>query len=214
MVVQAATIGLWKRIQYLTNCDPSYERLWKTAADPHSDLSESHGVVIDSSGRIHVPANEELRIFLISENHDVPLGDHFGAERTLDLVQRHWTWTGIARDIREYVRLCHECQWQKHLNTTPAGLLHPYRSEETLATHYPRLSRRTPAFRKRSPHSSPRHGETSFQSMSVSNRARPRSTHDKRPRYSRSESLQNTECPKSSSPIVAPSSHPKYRNIS
>ena len=125
MVVQAATVGLWKRIQYLANCDPSYERLRKAAADPHSDLSESHGVVIDSSGRIHVPSDEELRTFLISENHDVPLGGHFGAERTLDLVQRHWTWTGIARDIREYVRSCHECQRQKHLNTTPAGLLHP-----------------------------------------------------------------------------------------
>ena len=102
-----------------------YERFRKAAADPQSDLSETQGVVVDSSGRILVPSDKELRTFLISENHDTPLGGHFGAERTLELVQRHWTWTGIARDIREYVRSCRECQLQKHMNAAPAGLLHP-----------------------------------------------------------------------------------------
>ena len=80
---------------------------------------------MDSSGRILVPSDKELRTFIIAENHDTPLGGHFGAERTLELVQRHWTWTGIARDIREYVRSCRECQLQKHMNAAPAGLLHP-----------------------------------------------------------------------------------------
>ena len=34
MVVQAATVGLWKRIRYLAEHDSTYERLRKAAADP------------------------------------------------------------------------------------------------------------------------------------------------------------------------------------
>ena len=125
-----ALVGLWKRIKYLASLDPSYEKLRSTAKDPQSPNSEWQGVVIDSGGRIFVPADDELRMMLIAENHDGPLNGHFGAERTQELVERYWVWQGLARDVREYVRSCRQCQLQKHSTRLPPGKLHPI-----VATH-------------------------------------------------------------------------------
>ena len=75
--------------------------------------------------RSSYPNDDEIRTLLISENYDSPFSGHFGAERTQELVQRHWTWQGLARDAREYVRSCRECQLQKHSTYAPLGKLHP-----------------------------------------------------------------------------------------
>ena len=124
-VIHAAHVGLWKRLRYLAANDPEYRKLRDLANDPKTDLSEWKGVVLDGSGRIFVPNDDEIRTLLISENHDSPFSGHFGAERTQELVQRHWTWQGLARDAREYVRSCRECQLQKHSTHAPPGRLHP-----------------------------------------------------------------------------------------
>ena len=124
-VIHAAHVGLWKRLCYLATHDPEYKKLQAMAHDPKTDLSEWKGVVVDGTGRIFVPDNDEIRTLLISENHDSAFGGHFGAERTQELVQRHWTWHGLARDVREYVRTCRECQTQKHSTHPTPGKLHP-----------------------------------------------------------------------------------------
>ena len=124
-VVHAAHVGLWKRLRYLAAQDPEYRKLRVLAQDPKTDLSEWKGVVLDGVGRIFVPDNDEIRTLLISENHDSAFSGHFGAKRTQGLVQRHWTWHGLARDVRDYVRSCRECQVQKHSTHPTHGKLHP-----------------------------------------------------------------------------------------
>ena len=60
--------------------------------------------------RVCVPAQEAVRHEILYLFHDCPSAGHWGVQKTLDLVQRHYTWPGIAKDIREYVEACAECQ--------------------------------------------------------------------------------------------------------
>ena len=162
-VIHAAHVGLWKRIRYLADHDLGYRRLRSLAGDPKTDLSEWRGVVIDGAGRIFVPEDDELRTMLISENHDSPFGGHFGSDRTQELLQRHWTWHGLARDVREYVRSCRECQTQKHNTHAVPGKLYPITARRSMANCHPRPGRRPAAFRQSPVHLRIGHGRQIFQ---------------------------------------------------
>ena len=124
-VINALLAGIWKRLLMAAHHDDEYGKLLKLAEDPDTNYTLWHGVVVDEKGRILVPNDPELRTLLLSENHDGSLAGHFGSEKTLELVQRYWTWSGLAKDVREYVRSCVECQRHKHLTRTSPGELHP-----------------------------------------------------------------------------------------
>ena len=162
MVVQAATVGLWKRIRYLAEHDPMYEQLRKAAADPQSDLSETQGVVVDSSGRILVPSDEELRTFLISENHDTPLRRAFrgranprACTATLDMDRHRSRHQGIRPVMpRMPITEAHE--------RCPGGPTTPYRGPETLAARYLRPGWRIASIREGTQHPDRGHGRQIF----------------------------------------------------
>ena len=60
--------------------------------------------------RIYVPNNAEIRKLILQEAHDSPYSIHPGNSKTyLDLKERFW-WTGMKKDIAEYVAVCDVCQ--------------------------------------------------------------------------------------------------------
>ena len=42
--------------------------------------------------------------------HDVPMSGHFGWEKTLARVGKHFWWPGVTINVAEYCRLCKVCQ--------------------------------------------------------------------------------------------------------
>jgi hypothetical protein len=66
-----------------------------------------------------------VRVQVLSECHDGPLGGHFGRAKTGSLVRRLAFWVGQDRDMAEYVRTCQTCQRTKAEHGGPRGLLHP-----------------------------------------------------------------------------------------
>ena len=42
--------------------------------------------------------------------HAIPLAGHLGVAKTLDRVLQHYFWPGIFSDVRQYCRVCPECQ--------------------------------------------------------------------------------------------------------
>ncbi|KAI0998144.1 hypothetical protein K3495_g10050 [Podosphaera aphanis] len=46
-------------------------------------------------------------------SHDSPLSGHWGTARTVELVQRNYYWSNMARDIRDYVAGCQLCARNK-----------------------------------------------------------------------------------------------------
>ena len=124
-VLNTKLVGIWRRLQIAAQDDPIYSKSRDLANDPDTNYSWWRGLVVDEAGRIVVPDDPELKTLLISENHDPTTAGHFGSEKTKELIERYWTWTGLARDVREYIRSCVQCQKQKHSNRPPAGTLYP-----------------------------------------------------------------------------------------
>lgn len=74
---------------------------------------------------ILVPEDDTLRQRCIALHHNVPAAGHPGRAVTLDLVQRHFWWPSVRRDVQEFVTKCHSCQTMKSQTQKPAGLLQP-----------------------------------------------------------------------------------------
>ncbi len=60
-----------------------------------------------------IKGNKEKKIIL-NDFHVLPTGGHAGATRMTKNVKKRYHWTGMDRDIRDYVRKCDACQRFKH----------------------------------------------------------------------------------------------------
>ena len=59
--------------------------------------------------RVYVPTNTEIRKLILQEAHDSPYSIHPGNTKMyLDLKERFW-WTGMKKDIADYVAVCDVC---------------------------------------------------------------------------------------------------------
>jgi transposase InsO family protein len=81
--------------------------------------------ILRKADRVYVPHQEAIRNRLLELFHDCPSGGHWGRDKTLQLVQRHFTWNGIADDVRAYVATCPVCQGKAIHRHRPYGQLEP-----------------------------------------------------------------------------------------
>ena len=73
--------------------------------------------------RVYVPNDPEIRKLILQEAHDSPYSIHPGnTKMCLDLKDTFW-WTGMKKDIAEYVAVCDVCQRVKAEHQKPEGLL-------------------------------------------------------------------------------------------
>ena len=128
-IVHSLLAGLWRCMKSAAVDDPEYQRLFKQAQDEDSSLRKWRDLLVDAEDRILVPCDNELRTLIISEAHDSPMAGHFGMDRTLEILRRHWHWRGMQQDLRDYVKSCLSCQRAKHPTAKTAGELHPILAE-------------------------------------------------------------------------------------
>ena len=76
-------------------------------------------------GRVLVPPQEAIRNQLLEVYHDCPSGGHWGRDKMLELIQRRFTWDGIADDVRAYIATCPICQGKAIHRHKPYGKLQP-----------------------------------------------------------------------------------------
>ena len=77
------------------------------------------------TGCLLVPNNKALREKLIRECHDAATGGHLGRDKTVEQMQRRFTWSKMEQDIELYVKTCEHCQRNKPSQRRTAGLLMP-----------------------------------------------------------------------------------------
>lgn len=87
--------------------------------------SVDEGGLLRYVDRVLIPAQEALRHQLLEVYHDCPSGGHWGRDKTLELIRRRFTWSGIAEDVREYVATCPVCQGKAIHRHRPYGELEP-----------------------------------------------------------------------------------------
>ncbi|GJP85289.1 hypothetical protein CLOP_g15402 [Closterium sp. NIES-67] len=75
--------------------------------------------------QIWVPNYPPLRQLLLEEYHDVLYAGHFGSNKTLTGITKHYYWPHIADDIQKFVTSCTTCQRMKSSKQKKASLLQP-----------------------------------------------------------------------------------------
>ena len=66
----------------------------------HPNLVHKPPYIVDATtDRIQVPNDPQLRQTLLQQAHDSLLAGHFGQEKTQELLQRTFSWPGLARDV-------------------------------------------------------------------------------------------------------------------
>jgi transposase InsO family protein len=82
-------------------------------------------IIYDENGKIDIPEDQALRLDILKLHHDTPIAGHPGREKTLELVQRSYTWPGMSTFVKEYTNRCERCARMKPSNLTPPGKLRP-----------------------------------------------------------------------------------------
>ena len=98
-----------------------------TEALPRVDTREFaiQGGFLLHQQKLWVPDQDCLRTRLIREVHDQPSSGHQGEARTMEAIQRSYSWPGLRRDVEQYVRNCHTCKRSKAPRDRQNGLLQP-----------------------------------------------------------------------------------------
>ena len=84
---------------------------------------------VDDQGTVYfgnhlvVPRKQNLRELILREAHESPLSIHPGSTKMYrDLCQRFW-WSGMKRNIAQFVAECDVCRRVKAAHQRPAGTL-------------------------------------------------------------------------------------------
>ncbi|GJP33364.1 hypothetical protein CLOM_g17908, partial [Closterium sp. NIES-68] len=77
------------------------------------------------SMKIWVPNYPPLRQLLLEEYHDVLYAGHFGSDKTLTGIAKHYYWPHLAEDVQKFVTSCNTCQRMNSSKQKKAGLLQP-----------------------------------------------------------------------------------------
>ena len=79
---------------------------------------------------MYVPKDEKLRMEIIQLHHDMPIAEHRGQGKMVELVTRNYWWPGVTKKVKQYVEGCNQCQRIKNRAEMPAGKLRPNQISE------------------------------------------------------------------------------------
>lgn len=88
-------------------------------------ITEDEVGILRGNDRIIVPNLPEVRIKIIRNRHESPLVRHPGIAKTVELLQRKYVWSGMGKDVEEFVKTCLVCVQTKSSRKRPKGLLNP-----------------------------------------------------------------------------------------
>ena len=75
--------------------------------------------------RVCVPNDDELKKSILEEAHRGPFAMHPGSTKMYQDLNTSYWWSGMKRDVSEFVTKCMVCQKVKAEHQVPSGLLQP-----------------------------------------------------------------------------------------
>ena len=76
-------------------------RKWRPSDAPaNEDWAVRHQVVVPKIFRPEI----------LNLAHKIPMGGHFGINKTMDKIMKHYFWPGMRKDVCSYCKTCHTCQ--------------------------------------------------------------------------------------------------------
>jgi hypothetical protein len=107
--------------------DPELKELREKASKgeaPGFDFA-SDGILRTGDSRAVLPNDAKLRKVVLDEAHKTYYTVHPGSTKMYQDLKRNYWWSGMKRDIAEYVARCPSCQQVKAEHQRPAGPLQP-----------------------------------------------------------------------------------------
>ena len=68
---------------------------------------------------MYVLDNANLHLRVLQYHHNHVLAEHLGQNKTLELIQRHYTWSNIYNDIQKFCKSCITCMRSKPQHHRP-----------------------------------------------------------------------------------------------
>ena len=75
--------------------------------------------------KVYVPKDDKLRAEIIRLYYNIPVEEHRGQQKTIELVTRNFWWPGVTKEVKQYVEECNSCQRNKNHIEQPADKLMP-----------------------------------------------------------------------------------------
>ncbi|KAL5546737.1 hypothetical protein UlMin_006424 [Ulmus minor] len=106
--------------------DPELNRIREAVKNgTNTEFSLSSDGVLNLKGRICIPNDEELRNPLLEEAHTTSYSVHPSATKIYKDMKEGFWWSGMKKDVANYVAKCLVCQKIKAEHQRPAGVLQP-----------------------------------------------------------------------------------------
>ena len=81
--------------------------------------------IMYKEGKVYIPKDNKLRVEIIRLYHDMPIGEHGGQQKTVELVTQNFWQLGVTKEVKQYVEGCNACQQNKNCIEQLAGKLIP-----------------------------------------------------------------------------------------
>ncbi|KAM2795647.1 hypothetical protein COP1_006879 [Malus domestica] len=88
-------------------------------------IRESYGMLMQEN-RMYVPNNEELKKEILDKAHCSAYAMHPGGTKMYHTIRPFYYWSGMKREIAEYVSRCIVCQQVKAERRKPFGRMQPF----------------------------------------------------------------------------------------
>ena len=116
------TCSLWlsqgQMMRMVTHLFFEYDVLMRVWRDKNSSN-------FDDAEVIKIVAPKPIRSQLLRIAHDIPASGHLGIAQTKSRLEKHFYWTTITKDVRQYVLFCDICQRLGKGSKLPIACLHP-----------------------------------------------------------------------------------------
>ena len=75
-------------------------------------------------GKVWIPSDPLLRKLILESEHDSRVAGHMGMDKTMEFVDRNFYWPEMAKNIKDYVHRCEDCQKNTASRHKRHGALH------------------------------------------------------------------------------------------
>ena len=115
-------LGLVKETQ---SNDPLCRRILKEITEGSQSQKgfKAKDGVLYREDKLYVPQQKALISELMHLYHDDQFADHWGIDKTLELLHHKFHWEDMTADVWEYIRFCPQCQAKAISNHKPYGKL-------------------------------------------------------------------------------------------
>ena len=67
------------------------------------------GDLVLKEEKVYVSKDETLRVVIIWLYYDIPVAEHRGKWKTIELLTRNYWWLRVTRDMEKYIEGCNMC---------------------------------------------------------------------------------------------------------